>query len=237
MKGIQSAFGIASSARLRHGATRAAEQPEQSRRSRSAKDLVDGCRSRMSPHAIALSTPRIDSGMRLGSASARARAPSRSLSARSQASVEREHFLVGATQTLDRLMAPPERPRACRVVSPLAAPTRQAPRLLFASDAVTHAQEPAAAHRLRRPCEAAHATAQNVARSDRNRRDSQVALTHFSQIPTWRACTCRWPFFGDRGEGRVRLRVYERNFAEPIAPLLCSRPAPPSVPRRSAGPH
>ena len=50
------------------------------------------CRSRMNPHAIALSTPRIVSGMRLGSASARARAPSRSLSARSQASVEREHF-------------------------------------------------------------------------------------------------------------------------------------------------
>ena len=138
---------------------------------------------------------------------------------------------------VDDVMAPPERPQVCRVVSPLAAPTRQAPRLLFASDAVTHAQEPAAAHRLRQPCEAAHATAQNVARSDRNRRDSQVALTHFSQIPTWRACTCRWPFFGDRGEGRVRLRVYERNFAEPIAPLLCSRPAPPSVPRRSAGPH
>ena len=52
---------------------------------------------------------------------------------------------------------------ACRVVSPLAAPTRQAPRLSFASDSVTHAQEPAAAHRLRQPCEAAHATAQNVA--------------------------------------------------------------------------
>ena len=153
---------------------------------------------------------------------------------------EKVHVLVLALCTrslLDRLMAPPERPRACRVVSPLAAPTRQAPRLLFASDAVTHAQEPAAAHRLRQPCEAAHATAQNVARSDRNRRDSQVALTHFSQIPTWRARTCRWPFFGDRGEGRVRLRVDERNFAEPIAPLLCSRPAPPSVPRRSAGPH
>ena len=47
----------------------------------------------MNPHAIALSTPRIDSGMCLGSASARARAPPRSLSARSQASGEREHFL------------------------------------------------------------------------------------------------------------------------------------------------
>jgi hypothetical protein len=49
----------------------------------------------MNPHAIALSTPRIVSEMRLGSASARARAPSRSLSARSQASVESRIFLVG----------------------------------------------------------------------------------------------------------------------------------------------
>ena len=56
----------------------------------------------MSPHAIALSTPRIDSGMRLGSGlgqRARACAPPRSLSARSQASDEREHFLAGAFQT------------------------------------------------------------------------------------------------------------------------------------------
>ena len=57
-----------------------------------------------------------------------------------------------------------------------------------------------------RPCEAAHATAQNVARSDRNRRDSQVALTHFSPIPTRRAHTCRWPGKGARGEGLLRLR-------------------------------
>ena len=63
------------------------------------KDLVDDCRSRMNPHTIALLTPRIASAMRLGSASARARAPSRSLSARSQASVEEEHFSRGCTQT------------------------------------------------------------------------------------------------------------------------------------------
>ena len=55
----------------------------------------------MSPHAIALSTLRITSEMRLGSASACARAPSRSLSTRSQASVGRQHFLVGSTQTRD----------------------------------------------------------------------------------------------------------------------------------------
>ena len=60
------------------------------------------CRSRMNPHAIALSTPRIVSGMRLGSASARARAPSRSLSARSQASVESSIFLVGALKRTSR---------------------------------------------------------------------------------------------------------------------------------------
>ena len=56
----------------------------------------------MNPHAIALSTPRIVSGMRLGSASARARAPSRSLSARSQASVESSIFLVGALKRTSR---------------------------------------------------------------------------------------------------------------------------------------
>ena len=56
----------------------------------------------MNPRAIALSTPRIASVMRLGSASARARAPSRSLSARSQASVEKEHFLVGALKRRPR---------------------------------------------------------------------------------------------------------------------------------------
>ena len=53
----------------------------------------------MSPHAITLSTPRIASGMRLDSASARARAPSRSLSARIQACVERQHFRACVTQT------------------------------------------------------------------------------------------------------------------------------------------
>ena len=64
------------------------------------KDLVDDCRSRMNPHAIALSTPRIASVMRLGSASARARAPSRSLSARSQASAESLYQLVCTCFTL-----------------------------------------------------------------------------------------------------------------------------------------
>ena len=57
----------------------------------------------MNLHTIALSTPRIASVMRLGSASARARAPSRSLSARSQASVERAHFFVGALKRRPRL--------------------------------------------------------------------------------------------------------------------------------------
>ena len=54
----------------------------------------------MNPHAIALSTPRIASVMRLGSASARARAPSRSLSARSQASAESLYQLVCTCFTL-----------------------------------------------------------------------------------------------------------------------------------------
>ena len=57
------------------------------------QDLTDGCQSRISPHAIALSTLRISSRMRLGSAVARAHAPTSSLSARSHTRVERQHFV------------------------------------------------------------------------------------------------------------------------------------------------
>ena len=66
----------------------------------------------MNLNAIALSTPRIASVMRLGSASARARAPSRSLSARSQASVEREHFSRGCTSNADLALGIPRKKRS-----------------------------------------------------------------------------------------------------------------------------
>ena len=65
----------------------------------------------MNLHAIALSTPRIASAMRLGSASARARATSRSLSARSQASVEREHFSRGCRSNADLALGCPRKKR------------------------------------------------------------------------------------------------------------------------------
>ena len=113
-------------------------------------------------------------------------------------------------------MACLERLQVCRVVSPLAAPTARTPRSLLVSDEVTHTQEPAAAHRLRRLRGAVHATAPKAAHSDRTGRHLQVATTHFFPFPTRRACTCQWPFKGARGEGLLRPGKDERNFAEPI---------------------